>query len=61
MTLAHIVEHGFDATSVRTIAREVGVTVPALPPLREQAGRAGRPVRPRHVRRHGACRSLSNV
>lgn len=28
--LAQIVEHGYDATSVRTIAREVGVTVPAL-------------------------------
>ncbi len=30
VTLAHIVEHGYDSTSVRTIAREVGVTVPAL-------------------------------
>ncbi|UGT55089.1 TetR/AcrR family transcriptional regulator [Nocardia asteroides] len=30
VTLAHIVEHGYDATSVRTLAREVGVTVPAL-------------------------------
>ncbi|RMI31340.1 TetR/AcrR family transcriptional regulator [Nocardia stercoris] len=30
VTLAHIVEHGYDSTTVRTIAREVGVTVPAL-------------------------------
>ena len=30
VTLDQIVEHGYDATSVRTIAREVGVTVPAL-------------------------------
>ncbi len=30
VALAQIVEHGYDATSVRTIAREVGVTVPAL-------------------------------
>ncbi|GAB2458490.1 TetR/AcrR family transcriptional regulator [Xylanimonas ulmi] len=29
-TLAQVVEHGYDATSVRSIAREVGVTVPAL-------------------------------
>ncbi|RPA58484.1 TetR/AcrR family transcriptional regulator [Gordonia oryzae] len=28
--LSQIVEHGYDATSVRTIAGEVGVTVPAL-------------------------------
>ncbi|WLP92428.1 TetR/AcrR family transcriptional regulator [Gordonia sp. NB41Y] len=30
VALTEIVEHGYDATSVRTIAREVGVTVPAL-------------------------------
>lgn len=30
VALIQIVEHGYDATSVRTIAREVGVTVPAL-------------------------------
>ena len=30
VALAHIVEHGYDATSVRVLAREVGVTVPAL-------------------------------
>lgn len=30
VALEQIVEHGYDATSVRTIAREVGVTVPAL-------------------------------
>lgn len=30
VALAQIVEHGYDAVSVRTIAREVGVTVPAL-------------------------------
>lgn len=30
VALREIVEHGYDATSIRTIAREVGVTVPAL-------------------------------
>ncbi len=30
VALREIVAHGYDATSVRTIAREVGVTVPAL-------------------------------
>lgn len=30
VALAQIVEHGYDATTVRTIAKEVGVTVPAL-------------------------------
>lgn len=30
VALAEIVKHGYDATSIRTIAREVGVTVPAL-------------------------------
>ena len=30
VALAEIVEHGYDATSVRTIASKVGVTVPAL-------------------------------
>jgi AcrR family transcriptional regulator len=30
VALGQIVEHGYDATTVRTIAREVGVTVPAL-------------------------------
>jgi AcrR family transcriptional regulator len=30
VALTQIVQHGYDATSVRTIAREVGVTVPAL-------------------------------
>ncbi|MGC5248619.1 TetR/AcrR family transcriptional regulator [Gordonia sp. DT219] len=30
VALRQIVEHGYDATSVRTIAGEVGVTVPAL-------------------------------
>lgn len=30
VALAQIVEHGYDATTVRTIARDVGVTVPAL-------------------------------
>jgi AcrR family transcriptional regulator len=30
VALAEIVEHGYDATSVRTIAKQVGVTVPAL-------------------------------
>lgn len=30
VALTQIVEHGYDATSVRTIAAEVGVTVPAL-------------------------------
>jgi AcrR family transcriptional regulator len=30
VALAEIVEHGYDATSVRTIAKRVGVTVPAL-------------------------------
>jgi AcrR family transcriptional regulator len=30
VALVEIVEHGYDATTVRTIAREVGVTVPAL-------------------------------
>lgn len=30
VALAQFVEHGYDATTVRTIAREVGVTVPAL-------------------------------
>ena len=30
VALVQIVAHGYDATSVRTIAREVGVTVPAL-------------------------------
>ncbi|QTI69068.1 TetR/AcrR family transcriptional regulator [Gordonia polyisoprenivorans] len=30
VALTQIVEHGYDATSVRTIAGEVGVTVPAL-------------------------------
>ncbi|WP_211340885.1 TetR/AcrR family transcriptional regulator [Xylanimonas allomyrinae] len=29
-TLDQVVAHGYDATSVRTIARQVGVTVPAL-------------------------------
>jgi len=30
VSLAQFVEHGYDATTVRTIARQVGVTVPAL-------------------------------
>jgi AcrR family transcriptional regulator len=30
VALVQIVEHGYDATTVRTIARDVGVTVPAL-------------------------------
>nr|WP_276512008.1 TetR/AcrR family transcriptional regulator [Microbacterium thalassium] len=30
VALTQFVEHGYDATSVRTIAKEVGVTVPAL-------------------------------
>jgi len=30
VALTQMVEHGYDATTVRTIAREVGVTVPAL-------------------------------
>jgi AcrR family transcriptional regulator len=30
VALAQFVEHGYDATTVRTIAKEVGVTVPAL-------------------------------
>lgn len=30
MALKEIVAHGYDATSIRSIAREVGVTVPAL-------------------------------
>lgn len=30
VALREFVEHGYDATSVRTIARQVGVTVPAL-------------------------------
>lgn len=30
VALAEFVEHGYDATSVRTIAKEVGVTIPAL-------------------------------
>ena len=30
VALTQFVEHGYDATTVRTIAREVGVTVPAL-------------------------------
>ncbi|MEU1597072.1 TetR/AcrR family transcriptional regulator [Streptomyces sp. NPDC005708] len=30
VALGQIVEHGYNATTVRTIAREVGVTVPAL-------------------------------
>jgi AcrR family transcriptional regulator len=30
VALADFVEHGYDATTVRTIAKEVGVTVPAL-------------------------------
>jgi AcrR family transcriptional regulator len=30
VALGEFVRHGYDATSVRTIAREVGVTVPAL-------------------------------
>jgi AcrR family transcriptional regulator len=30
VALAEIVEHGYDATSVRTIAKRLGVTVPAL-------------------------------
>lgn len=30
VSLAEIVEHGYDATTVRTIASKVGVTVPAL-------------------------------
>jgi AcrR family transcriptional regulator len=30
VALTEVVQHGYDATSIRTIAREVGVTVPAL-------------------------------